>query len=372
MSIRRQRLHRRHRPAGALRQDLPDHQSGHRPASWPESPPATRPTSTSPSARRREAFEDGRWRSGAPAERKACCIDFAKLIERNRHELAVLESLDSGKPVAECQTVDVPETINTIRWHAELIDKIYDSTAPVGQAPWPWSCASRSASSAACCRGTSRCSMMAWKIGPALAAGCSVIVKPAEETSLTALRVAELAFEAGIPAGVLNVVTGTGPDVGEPIGLHHGIDMVSFTGSTETGQALPALRRRLEPEAGRARMRRQEPGRRVRRRRGPRPRRRAGRHGAFWNMGENCSATSRLIVHAKVKDELLDRIKAYMREWRMGDPLDPEQPGRRARQPRPLREGQVLHRQDLGREARARRGRQDAKAPSSSRPSWTA
>src|SRR4051794_2187237 len=271
----------------------------------------------------REAFEDGRWRNRAPAERKRVLIDFAKLIERNRHELAVLESLDSGKPVAECQTIDVHETVNTIRWHAELIDKIYDSTAPVGQGaialvvrepigvvgcvlPWNFPLL-----------------MMAWKIGPALAAGCSVIVKPAEETSLTALRLAELAFEAGVPAGVLNVVTGTGPAVGQPIGLHPGIDMVSFTGSTETGKrflryAADSNMKRVVLECG-------------------------GKNpavvfddvedldlvaeqvvlGAFWNMGENCSATSRLIVHAKVKGELLGRIKAYMREWRMGDPLDP-------------------------------------------------
>lgn len=271
----------------------------------------------------REAFADGRWRNQAPAERKRVLIRFARLIERHRHELAVLESLDSGKPVAECQTIDVPETGNTIRWHAELIDKIYDHTAPVGQGaialvvrepigvvgcvlPWNFPLL-----------------MMAWKIGPALAAGCSVIVKPAEETSLTALRLAELACEAGVPAGVLNVVTGSGPAVGEPIGLHPDIDMVSFTGSTETGRrflryAADSNLKRVVLECG-------------------------GKNpavvfddaqdldlvaeqvvlGAFWNMGENCSATSRLIVHAKVKDELLGRIKAYMREWRMGDPLDP-------------------------------------------------
>lgn len=271
----------------------------------------------------RDAFEDGRWRNQAPAERKRILVAFAKLIERNRHELAVLESLDSGKPVAECQTIDVHETINTIRWHAELIDKLYGSTAPVGEGamalvvrepigvvgcvlPWNFPLL-----------------MMAWKIGPALASGCSVIVKPAEETSLTALRLAELAFEAGVPAGVLNVVTGGGPEVGEPIGLHPGIDMVSFTGSTATGKrflryAADSNMKRVVLECG-------------------------GKNpavvfddaedldlvaeqvvlGAFWNMGENCSATSRLIVHERVKDELLDRIKAYAREWRMGDPLDP-------------------------------------------------
>src|SRR5437016_2200683 len=271
----------------------------------------------------REAFEDGRWRKLAAAERKRILLQFAKLVERDRHELAVLESLDSGKPVAECQTIDLPETINTLRWHAELIDKIYGSTAPVDPVatalivrepigvvgcvlPWNFPLL-----------------MMAWKIGPALASGCSVIVKPAEETPLTALRLAELAHEAGVPAGVLNVVTGTGPEVGEPIGRHPEMNMVSFTGSTETCKrflrySADSNMKRIVLECG-------------------------GKNpavvfddaenldlvaeqvvlGAFWNMGENCSVTSRLIVHEKIKDELLERIRVYMRQWRMGDPLDP-------------------------------------------------
>jgi 4-(gamma-glutamylamino)butanal dehydrogenase len=274
-------------------------------------------------AKAKEAFDDGRWHLRSPGERKAVLLKFAKLLEEHRHELAVLESLDSGKPVRECQTVDVPETIHTIRWHAELIDKIYDNTAPVGAnaltlvvrepigvvgcvLPWNFPLL-----------------MLAWKIGPALAAGCSVIVKPAEQTSLTTLRVAELAHQAGVPAGVFNVVTGTGKDVGEPIGLHNDVAMVSFTGSTATGRrflryAADSNLKRVVLECG-----------------GKNPAvvlndvedidlvAEQVVNGAFWNMGENCSATSRLIVHASIKDELLKRIGAYMREWRMGDPLDP-------------------------------------------------
>lgn len=272
----------------------------------------------------REAFEDGRWRNRSPSERKAVLQQFAKLLENNRHELAVMESLDSGKPIRECQTVDVPDTIHTIRWHAELIDKLYDNTAPVAAntlamivrepigvvgcvLPWNFPLL-----------------MLAWKIGPALAAGCSVIVKPAQETSLTTLRVAEIAHEAGIPAGVLNVVTGGGKEVGEPIGRHADIDMVAFTGSTPTGRrflryAADSNLKKIVLECG-----------------GKNPAvvlddaedldlvAEQVVNGAFWNMGENCSATSRLIVHAKVKDELLRRIGAYMREWKTGDPLDPE------------------------------------------------
>ena len=272
----------------------------------------------------RDAFEDGRWRHKTPAERKAVLLKLAKLLERNRHELAVMESLDSGKPIRECQTVDVPDTIHTLRWHAELIDKLYDNTAPVGSnalamvvrepvgvvgcvLPWNFPLL-----------------MLAWKIGPALASGCSVIVKPAEDTTLTTLRVAELAHQAGVPAGVFNVVTGSGKEVGEPIGLHMDIDMVAFTGSTPTGRrflryAADSNLKRVVLECG-----------------GKNPAvvlddaedldlvAEQVVNGAFWNMGENCSATSRLIVHAAVKDELLERIGAYMREWKTGDPLDPE------------------------------------------------
>ena len=271
----------------------------------------------------REAFDDGRWRNLAAAERKRTLLHFAKLLERDRHELAVLESLDSGKPVAECQTIDLPETINTLCWHAEMIDKIYGSTAPVD--PVATALVVREPIGVVGCviPWNFPLLMMAWKIGPALASGCSVIVKPAEETPLTALRLAELAYEAGIPAGVLNVVTGSGPSAGEPIGLHPDIDMVSFTGSTETGKrflryAADSNMKRIVLECG-------------------------GKNpavvfedaenlelvaeqivlGAFWNMGENCSATSRLIVHEKLKDDLLTRIRAHMREWQAGDPLDP-------------------------------------------------
>jgi gamma-glutamyl-gamma-aminobutyraldehyde dehydrogenase len=271
----------------------------------------------------RDAFEDGRWSRLHPKERKEVLIKLAKLVKRNARELAVLESLDSGKTIYDCEQVDVPETINCLTWHAELIDKIYDQVAPASDnhiamivrepvgvvglvLPWNFPLL-----------------MLAWKIGPALAAGCSVIVKPAEETPLTTLRMAELAMEAGIPAGVFNVVPGTGPDVGEPIGRHMDIDAVSFTGSTETGRRF--LRYAAESNLKEVTL---EMG-------GKNPAvvlddaenlDRVAAHivnGAFWNMGENCSASSRLIVQKGVKDALLKRIVAHAREWPMGDPLDP-------------------------------------------------
>ena len=272
----------------------------------------------------REAFDDGRWCKLHPAERKEILIRLAKLIKRNQHELAVMESIDSGKPIADCETVDIPETIQCLIWHAETVDKIYDQSAPVGDEamavvvrepvgvvgcvlPWNFPLL-----------------MLAWKIGPALAAGNSVIVKPAEQTSLTALRVAELAMEAGMPRGVLNVVPGMGPDVGEPLGKHMDVDMVSFTGSTETGRrflrySADSNLKKIVLECG-----------------GKNPAvvlADAGEldlvaehivNGAFWNMGENCSASSRLIVHEDIKDELMDRILARAQEWKTGDPLDPQ------------------------------------------------
>jgi len=184
----------------------------------------------------RNAFESGVWSGLSPTERKNILLKFANLLEQNAHELAVIESLDSGKPVSECELTDIPESIHTIRWHAELIDKIYDSTAPTGSdalalvvrepigvvglvLPWNFPLL-----------------MLAWKIAPSLAAGCSLIIKPAFETRLSALKVAQFAQEAGIPAGVFNVLPGSGRYVGEPIGLHNDIDMVSFTGSTEVGR----------------------------------------------------------------------------------------------------------------------------------------
>lgn len=272
----------------------------------------------------RDAFEDGRWSRLHPGERKAVLIKLAKLIKRNARELAVMESLDSGKTIYDCETVDVPETIHCIKWHAELIDKIYDQVSPASDnhiamvvrepvgvvglvLPWNFPLL-----------------MLAWKIGPALAAGNSIIVKPALETSLTALRIAELAMEAGIPAGVFNVVPGGGADVGEAIGRHMDIDAVSFTGSTATGRrflkyASESNLKEVTLEMG-----------------GKNPAvvlndaenlDRVAAHivnGAFWNMGENCSASSRLIVQSGIKDELIKRVVAHAREWPMGDPLNPE------------------------------------------------
>lgn len=271
----------------------------------------------------RAAFEDGRWSRIHPRERKETLLRLARLMEAHARELAVLESIDSGKTIFDCETVDVPETIHVLEWHAELIDKIYDQVAPASDShialvvrepvgvvglvlPWNFPLL-----------------MLAWKIGPALASGCSVVMKPAGETTLTALRVAELAVEAGLPAGVLNIVTGSGAEAGEPLGRHPDVDMVSFTGSTATGRrflnyASASNLKEIVLELG-----------------GKNPcvvlddaedLDTVAAHvvnGAFWNMGENCSAASRLIVQRGIKDRLLERVKAEAENWLVGDPLDP-------------------------------------------------
>jgi gamma-glutamyl-gamma-aminobutyraldehyde dehydrogenase len=271
----------------------------------------------------RESFEQGCWARMHPSARKDVLIRLCKLVTRNRHELAVMESLDSGKPIRDCELIDVPETINTIKWHAEAIDKIYDQVSPTSDDAIAMIVREPIGVVAAVLPWNFPLLMLAWKIGPALAAGNSVIVKPAEQTSLTALRMAELACEAGVPSGVLQVLPGDGPSVGEPLGMHMDVDMVSFTGSTGTGKrylryAADSNMKKVVLECG-----------------GKNPAvvfddaenldHVAGHlvNAAFWNMGENCSATSRLIVHEAVKAPLLERLHARMRDWKTGDPLDP-------------------------------------------------
>ena len=272
----------------------------------------------------REAFDQGRWARLHPSARKDVLIRLCKLMTRNRRELAVMESLESGKPIRDCELVDVPEAIHTIKWHAEAVDKLYDQTGPAGDDAISMIVREPIGVVAAILPWNFPLLMLAWKIGPALAAGCSVIVKPAEQTSLTALRMAELAMEAGLPRGVLQVLPGDGPSVGEPLGRHMGVDMVSFTGSTDTGRrflhyAAESNLKKVVLECG-----------------GKNPAvvledaenlDLVADHlanGAFWNMGENCSAGSRLIVHKAVKAQLLERLLARLRDWKTGDPLDPQ------------------------------------------------
>ena len=229
----------------------------------------------------RNAFESGVWSKAAPAHRKGVLLRLAQLIDEHADELALLEALEAGKPISECLGLDIPESAACIRWHAEVTDKRYDALSPSGAdvvsmitrepigvvgAVLPWNFPAL---------------MLAWKIGPALSVGNSVIVKPAEQTSLSTLRIADLALEAGVPAGVFSVVTGFGVDAGQALGRHP--DVANLDAVAE--QAVAA---------------------------------------AFWNMGENCSAGSRILVPASKRAELVEKVQAVLAGWKTGDPLDPD------------------------------------------------
>lgn len=271
----------------------------------------------------RASFESGAWSKVSPVERKRVLLRFSDLLERHAEELALLDSLEAGKPISDCRNIDIPDTIHTFRWYAEAVDKIYDQVAPTGDdylglirrepigvvgAVLPWNFPAL---------------MAAWKAAPALAAGNSIVLKPAEQTSLSLLRMAELASEAGIPDGVFNVVPGYGETAGQAIGRHMDIEMVSFTGSTEVGRlflkyAADSNLKRIVLECGG---------------KSPQIVMKDARDlddvagqvmaAAYWNMGENCSCGSRLIVHREIKDALLDRLVALSKEWKVGNPQDP-------------------------------------------------
>ena len=271
----------------------------------------------------RRAFEDGRWSRLAPADRKKVLLRFADLVEAASDELATLDAIEAGKPITDTRDVDLPETVKTLRWYAEAIDKVFDAVAPTGPealglivrepigvvgAVVPWNFPIL---------------MAMWKVAPCLAAGNSMIVKPSRLSSLSAIRLGELAAEAGVPDGVLNVVPGPGGGAGAALGRHMDVDKVTFTGSTEVGRLFlqysaesnlkevtlecggksPALVLASAPDLDLVTEQ--------------------VLFGALMNMGENCSCGSRLIVHRSVQDELVERLAAGLAAWPVGDPLDP-------------------------------------------------
>lgn len=272
----------------------------------------------------RAAFENPEWRDMKPSVRASLIHKFASLIEENAEELAYLETLDNGKPITMSQTVDVPATVGAFRYYAGWADKIHGTThnismpgeyhtytllEPVGVVgliiPWNYPLV-----------------MAAMKLGPALAAGCTCVLKPAEDTSITALRLGELAKEAGFPDGVLNVITGFGKGVGAAIASHPGIDKVAFTGSTQTGKVIAAAAtgnlKKVTLELGGkapniilpdADLEKAIPGSAM---------------GIFFNSGQVCTAASRLYVHDDVYDQVVEGIAEFSKTIKMGSALDPE------------------------------------------------
>jgi 4-(gamma-glutamylamino)butanal dehydrogenase len=272
----------------------------------------------------RDAFETGVWSKAAPSHRKAVLLRLAQLIDENADELALLEALEAGKPISECLGLDIPESAACIRWHAEVTDKRYDALSPSGPSVVSMITREPIGVVAAVLPWNFPALMLAWKIGPALSVGNSVIVKPAEQTSLSTLRIAELALEAGVPAGVFSVVTGFGEGAGQALGCHADVDLVAFTGSTETGKRF--LRYSADTNLKRVVL---ECG-------GKNPQvvlpdvanldavAEQAVAAAFWNMGENCSAGSRILVPTSKKDELLQKMVAVLEGWTIGDPLNPD------------------------------------------------
>jgi acyl-CoA reductase-like NAD-dependent aldehyde dehydrogenase len=269
----------------------------------------------------RAAFDDGRWAKKPPAARKKVLQRFAEKILAAKDELGLLETLDMGKPIQYSLAVDVAATARTIAWYAEAVDKVYDEIAPTGPnalalitrepmgvigavVPWNYPMI-----------------MASWKLGPALAAGNSVVLKPSEKSPLTALRLAELAVEAGLPEGVFNVVPGYGHEAGEALALHMDVDAIGFTGSTRVG-------RKMLEYAGRSNLKR------VYNELGGKSAfivfpefadvERAAKTVAgsmFFNQGESCNAPSRVFVHESIAERFVAVVAAEAPKYRPDDPL---------------------------------------------------
>ena len=271
----------------------------------------------------RKAFDNGHWSRMSPSERKKILLKLSDLILKNHDELALLDSMDMGKTVSDAFTYDIPGAADLLSWNAEAIDKIMDEVAPTEKnnlamirrvplgvvgavVPWNYPL-----------------DMAMWKCAPALATGNSIILKPAEQSPLSALRFAELAAEAGLPDGVLNVVPGYGETAGKAIGMHNDIDCVSFTGSTEVGKyffeySAKSNMKLIWTECG-----------------GKSPNiifekskkldlaAQLTANGGFFNQGEVCSANSRVLVHENILNEFIDLLKKEASNWVTGDPFDP-------------------------------------------------
>ena len=271
----------------------------------------------------RKAFESGIWSRASPEFRKEILLKFAELLRQHGEENSVLECVDTGKLIGDCVDEVANDAPMHFQWYGELIDKVFGKVSPTepsitslivkepigvvaGVVPWNFPLM-----------------MAVWKAAPALAAGCSLIIKPAEDTPLTAIKVAQIAKEAGIPDGVFNVLPGFG-DVGEALGRHNDVDAVSFTGSTEVGgyflkysgeSNLKTVGLEMGGKSpfivlGDAKITDDLINNAI--------------DSAFWNGGQNCSANMRQIIHSNVKEEFLDKVLKKVKNIQVGDPLNPE------------------------------------------------
>jgi gamma-glutamyl-gamma-aminobutyraldehyde dehydrogenase/4-guanidinobutyraldehyde dehydrogenase/NAD-dependent aldehyde dehydrogenase len=270
----------------------------------------------------RAAFDSGVWQHASPARRKRVLLRLSELMLEHADELALLETIDMGKPISDSRTIDVPGAAKCIRFYAEAIDKVSDEIAPTDPSAVAMVVREPLGVIGAVVPWNFPLLMASWKLGPALATGNSVVLKPAEQSSLTAIRLAQLAIEAGLPEGVLQVVPGMGETAGQAIGLHPDVDMVAFTGSTEVGKYFMQYSgqsnlKRVSLECG-----------------GKTPHiilpdypdldkaAEAVAWGIFFNQGEVCNAGSRLLVHEDVRDDFIARVAKVAATIQPGNPLE--------------------------------------------------
>lgn len=271
----------------------------------------------------RRIFQSGQWSESSPSYRKAVLNQFANLIEQNREELALLETLDTGKPISHSFSTDIPGAANSLRWYAEAIDKVYGEVAPTEKDVHAFISHQPIGVIAAVVPWNFPLWIACWKLGPALAAGNSVILKPSEKSSLTAIFLGQLAAQAGMPNGVFQVITGFGHEAGDALAKHHDVDCIAFTGSTRiAGQLMVSSGqsnlKRVFAEAG-------------------------GKNanivfedcddldraaaetasGCFYNQGEVCVAATRLLVHESIKDQFIEKVIAAAKAFTPKDPMNP-------------------------------------------------
>ncbi|MFI0423920.1 aldehyde dehydrogenase [Spongiactinospora sp. 9N601] len=271
----------------------------------------------------RRAFDEGPWPRMAPAERGRALLRLAELIERHRERLALLVSLEMGKPISDAYAIELRAAIGTFRWYGELAGKQSDEAPQV--APDALALVTREPAGVvgAVVPWNFPLTLASWKIAPALAAGCTVVLKPSELSPLSALELGRLATEAGLPPGVLNVVCGDGPTAGRALGLHPGVDVLAFTGSAPVGRefmrySADSNLKRVWLELG-----------------GKSPNiilpdapdlaaaAATAAWGVFFNQGEMCTAPSRLLVHRSIAEEVTAAVTERARALVVGDPLDP-------------------------------------------------
>lgn len=271
----------------------------------------------------RRAFETGPWSRFSARERGRVLMRFAQLMDTHKEELAELETLNNGKPISETRNADLPLAIDCLQYYAGLADKIHGETIPVNGNFFNYTLREPMGVVAQIIPWNFPILMAAWKLGPALATGCTVVLKPAEQTPLTALRMGELLLEAGLPPGVVNILPGYGPTAGAALSTHMDVDKVAFTGSTEVGKLIMKMAaesnlKRVSLELG-----------------GKAPNIifadadidaavAGAMRGIFFNQGEVCCAGSRLFLEEKVHDEFLDKLKTHAEKLVVGDPMDPK------------------------------------------------